>query len=92
MTAAWHRKSGALLAWMMVCVLATSCTASGVGRHWGFTPAGAFDVAQCAGACVEKLNVGADGERCTRFTRSMADICFSKVEPRGSIVLVRDPG
>lgn len=80
---------------MITCLCLGSCTASGVGRNWGYTPAGAFDVASCGGACVEKLNVGTDGERCIRFTRSMADICLKdsgKVQPRGTFVLTKDPG
>jgi hypothetical protein len=70
-----------------------SCAASGVGRNWGFTPVGAFDVASCGGACVQKIEM-ADGERCVRFTRAMADICLKdsqRVQPKGTFVLTKDP-
>ena len=77
----------------LICL--SSCAGSGVSRNWGYTPAGKFDVASCSGACVEKLAVGNDGERCIKFTRAMADICLGereKVQPRGAFVLTKDPG
>jgi len=69
------------------------CAGSSISRNFGFTPAGKFDVASCSAACVEKLSVG-DGERCIKFTRAMADVCFAerdKVVPRGTLVLTKDP-
>jgi hypothetical protein len=81
------------ISWLMF-VLTSGCAGSGVSRTFGFTPAGKFDVSQCAGACVEKLTVADGGERCIKFTRAMADVCFGerdKVVPRGTLVLAKDP-
>ena len=88
-----HRKYFVMCASLVTVFVNAGCAGSSISRSFGFTPAGKFDVASCSAACVEKLSVG-DGERCIKFTRAMADVCFAereKVVPRGTLVLTRDP-